>query len=427
MSKTKKPEGVKPEKKGFSNPALRMMGIPRISLPSRNWMIFWSVLASIGGGIAYDKYQQKQIRKEYMAKVEKLSKEVYESNRLPRKLTIFIAPPPDDFLDKSMAYFKKFIKPVLNAAAIDYDILVASKQGDIRVSVSERIRQLRRDKIEQEKQAQQQQEQLAYDRSWKKFVTATVPGIFKAPFQRKQEQAEEFKSYKDIYEPKDLLGYYFKYDTITPIKDDSLEDINTGGVVCIGRGTYKEFIQGVHEGLLGPLEAPPKVEEVQPEGQEALPVEAEPVESSDFRTEEETKDTNPIVPPFIKTSEYGNAQLAPEFNFDQIIKDNNNVTVLFEQPIYVFPVPNVLGFLNVPKKIYNYFTKRRIAEEFSERTLHIVDNKSRPFEYKDQFLAKEEELLWPKKWVEKGQQKNSEWVQEIVVDDRVANHLRIVD
>ena len=36
MTETKE---VKP-KKGWSNPALRMMGIPRISLPSRNWMIF---------------------------------------------------------------------------------------------------------------------------------------------------------------------------------------------------------------------------------------------------------------------------------------------------------------------------------------------------------------------------------------------------
>lgn len=52
-----------PKKKGFSNPALRMMGIPRISLPSRNWLIFWSVLIGVGSSIAYDKYEQKQIRK----------------------------------------------------------------------------------------------------------------------------------------------------------------------------------------------------------------------------------------------------------------------------------------------------------------------------------------------------------------------------
>lgn len=418
MADEKKPEGLKPEKKGFSNPALRMMGIPRISLPSRNWMIFWSVLASIGGGIAYDKYQQKQIRKQYMAKVEDLSKEVYDSKRLPRKLTIFIAPPPDDFLDKSMAYFKKFIKPVLNSAAIDYDILVASKQGEIRASVSERIRQLRRDKIAEKQQLQEQQKQLAFDRSWKKFITITIPGILKSPFQTQKQDIEEFKSYKDIFEPKDVLGFYYKNEPFTPINDDSFDDIKAGGIVCIGRGTYKEFIQGVHEGLLGPLDPPPKVEEIKPETPG----------SEDFKTEVESEeDPNPVTPPYIKPSDYTTAELAPEFNFDETIKDKNNVTVLFEQPIYVFPVPNILGFLNVPKKIYNYFTKRRIAQEFSERTLHIIDNNSRPFEYKDQFLAKEEELLWPKKWVEKGTQKNSEWVQEIVVDDRVAKYLRVVE
>lgn len=439
-------------KKGWSNPALRMMGIPRISLPSRNWMIFWSVLAGIGGGIAYDKYQQTQIRKRYMAEVEHLSQEVFESKRLPRKLTIFVAPPPDDFLDVSMKYFRKYVKPILNSAAVDFDVMVSSKQGDIRSAVSDKIRQLRKEVIEREAQEHQKQVQQAYDKSWKKFVTVTVPGILKMPF-GKVEETDEVKSYRDLYSAKDVVGYYYRYEPIVPVKDDSLDLEKAGGIVCVGRGAYKEYIQGLHEGLLGPLEPPeqlkepeqPKIEPVeaplnvpevkdlapaeeqaQPEAQlEAQPEVKEPeVKEPEPETEEEK---NPVPKPFILPPEYANAQLAPEFNYTQPITDDKNVPVLFQQPIYVFPVPNILGFKNIPRKIFNFFTRRHLTEDFSERTMHLIHNTSRPFEYKDQYLAKEEELLWPKKWVEKGKDKNSEWVQELVADERVTSLLRVYE
>ena len=99
-----------PVKKGWSNPALRMMGIPKISLPSRNWMIFWTLLASVGGGVAYDRYQQKQIRKKWMEKFEPLGEEAYRTDRIPRKLSVFIAPPPNDYLDSSMVYLQEVCK-----------------------------------------------------------------------------------------------------------------------------------------------------------------------------------------------------------------------------------------------------------------------------------------------------------------------------
>ncbi|EGV64518.1 hypothetical protein CANTEDRAFT_103890 [Yamadazyma tenuis ATCC 10573] len=386
-SKEKPVEKVTPPKKGWSNPALQMMGIPCLSLPSRNWMIFWTVLASIGGGYAYDRYEQKQIRKQYMAKVEELGREPYDSHRLPRKLTVFIAPPPDDFLEVSMGYFRRYVKPVLNSASIDFDILVANKQGDIRSSVSERIRQLRRDAI----QNNQTPPQNSNGTSWTKLLT--------------------FKNVKELYDTKDVLGFYYRYPTITPVRDDVNAASHAGGVVCMGRGAYKEYIQGVHEGLLGPLEAPQIEEQVS-------------VENSD---EEQDKNEAKAPAPFIKPEQYPQAQLAPELDLSSIIRDDKGVPVLFEQPIYVFPVMNVLGFKNTLRKIYNFFTKRHAAEDFSERTLHIVDNKVVPFEYKHQYLAKEEEPLWPKHWVEKGKERNSEWVQEMITDDRVTSRLKVIE
>ena len=35
--------------------------------------------------------------------------------------------------------------------------------------------------------------------------------------------------------------------------------LSAGGIICVGRGAYKEYLSGVHEGLLGPLEKPQSV------------------------------------------------------------------------------------------------------------------------------------------------------------------------
>lgn len=429
---------TKKVKKEWKNPALRMMGIPKFGLPSRNWMIFWTVLASIGGGIAYDKYEQSQIRKKYMKMVEHLGEEVYSEKRIPRKLTIFIAPPPNDFLEESLRYFRKFVKPILNSASIDYEIYTENRQGDIRSQVAEKIRQLRRSKIE-------------------KLEPEPKTGD------------EEFKHRHELYEAKDILGLYQLVNPFKTVRDDEVDVLNAGGVVCIGRGTFKEYMNGVHEGLLGPLEpvvteqsgepnegakiaeieteAPQAAEttplaettevsqpaelktDTQSEGTEVQSLDAKLEEAKQESSEDSDEEKLPPVPkPYITSDQYANHQLAPELDFGNgPVLNDKNVPVLFEQPVYVYPVPNLLGFFNTPQKIYRYFTKRNVAEDYGKRTLAIIYNLHRDFEFKDKFAGKEEELDWPKKWIEKGKTNGSEWVQELEVDDRVVGRMRVYD
>lgn len=426
----KKPVTPKKVRKQWKNPALRAMGIPRFSLPSRNWMIFWSLLASIGGGIAYDKHEQKKIREKYMKQVEKLGEEIYATDRLPRKLTIFIAPPPNDFLEESLRHFRKHIKPILNAAAIDYDIYTENRQGDIRAQVAEKIRQLRRETAELEKKRQDDARVQAYNRSWTKFFK-DVPATLKSLVSKKEEP-EVLVARLDLYAPLDVLGLYKVVDTVQPKRDDE-----TAGVICIGRGTYKEYMSGVHEGLLGPLEKPveplepPKVVELGESTEEGQVAETEPAkadEISDFGEKEDEKgEQDPVPKPFILASQYADAPVAPEIDFGSVIRNKQNVPVLFEQPVYVFPVPKLSGMFNIPRKIYRYFTRRELAEDVSSKTLAVVYGSSRPFEFKDSFLGLEEELDWPKKWVERGKAKESEWVQEVTVDERITKRMRVFE
>ncbi|KAF3986306.1 hypothetical protein FT663_04591 [Candidozyma haemuli var. vulneris] len=463
-----------PPKKGWSNPALRAMGIPRISLPSRNWMIFWTALAGITGGIAYDKYQQKQIRKKYMQQVEQMSQEIYTADRVPRRLTVFIAPPPNDFLQESLKHFRRYVKPVLNAAAIDFTVFTEERQGDIRTEVAGKIRQLRKERLEAKRIEEERLKQEAYDKSWKKFFTESVPKTVKG-LVSKEEEPEVFVSRQDLYSSTDLLGLYKVIEPIKCERDDSKDVVLAGGVLCIGRGTYKEYLTGVHEGLLGPLDAPPppppepkQLDEVLGENKEksesetplAVPAADSPAvekpegasvptldsvtspegdatktdkpeekseadDIDDFGSNIEKSKLPPVPKPYISPSEYAQASLAPELNMDEIVRNDKNVPVLFEQPIGVFTVPKLSGVLNIPTKIYRYYTKRYLAEDVAQQTLEAVYGHSRPYDKMDRFLAAEEELDWPKKWIERGKKKNSEWVQELEVDPRVIQRMRV--
>lgn len=420
-----------PAKKLWSNPALRAMGIPRISLPSRNWMIFWTVVAGLGGGIAYDKYEQSKIREKWMTEVQALSQETYTTQRIPRKLTIFIAPPPNDFLEESLKVFRKYIKPVLNASAIDYQIYTETRQGDIRMAVANKIRELRKEKINQTTENEQQLATAAYNKSWGKFFKVTVPEFFTKPFKKHEPEDESalIKQRNELYTPKDVLGLYRVVDPIEVVKDDTVDLVDAGGVICIGRGAYKEYMTGLHEGLLGPLEKPQALIDEEKAAAEEKQRELDEKIKNGENTNDEDEDSKkePVVKPYITPEQYENASLPSEFDFSSTVKDKDGVPVLFEQPVYVFPVPNLLGFSTIPRKIYRYYTKRFLADDYGFKSTAVVFNKSRPFKYKDSLFAKEEEVDWSKSWVEKGKERNSEWVQDLVVDERISSRMRVYD
>ncbi|CAK7890823.1 mitochondrial import inner membrane translocase subunit Tim54p [[Candida] anglica] len=415
----------KPPKKQWKNPALRAMGIPRFSLPSRNWMIFWTVLAGIGGGIAYDKYEQKKIREKWMLEVSKFAKEQYPNDRIPRKLSIFIAPPPNDFLDESLRYFKRYIKPVLNASAVDFEVYTENRQGDIRSEVAEKIRELRRSKIAK---SEDDNEKKGDDKQVDSSNWLAYSHINKSNNNASIDDEGPLVSRQELYTPADVLGLYKVFKPLEVERDDELNPEQAGGVICIGRGAYKEYITGVHEGLLGPLEKPVEVlEETINDQGESVPVEVKVEEDDSDDTDESGAKRAPVPKQYILPKDYANAQFAPELNKNEIIRNNKNVPVLFEQPVYVFPVPNLLGFMNMPRKIYRFYTKRYLADEYGFRTTSVIENLTRPFEYKDSFMGGEEERDWPHGWVEKGKSKNSEWVQELVVDERVTSRMRVFD
>lgn len=385
---------------GYKNPALAMLGIKSIKLPSRNWLIFWTVLSGLSGGIIYDKWQQRILRNQYMEKFNNQNIS-YPVDHKVRKLKIFIAPPPNDYLDESMKYFRRFVKPIINSSGLDYELITMERQGDIRFKVAEEIRQIRRSLI-------------------KKDIPEIVPVVDEIiPI----TTPKETKSVRDLYNPMDLLGIekiFGNFKDKKIINDDSIvNDVrNSGGIICIGRGAYKEYINGIHEGLLGPLDKP-EVEKI------------EKIEELDKDKEKDTEDSDDdkyAPSAFIYAKDYSNATFAPEFgidlndNIDNIrnkLRDNNDTPYFFTQPILELRNYNTSGFTKQFERMWRFYNKRNQLIEYNENLSKLINCNYCNFTNDKLNQGIEEENDWPSSWLKTAKINNSEWVREFKGDDRI--------
>ncbi|KAG0681540.1 mitochondrial import inner membrane translocase subunit tim54 [Pichia californica] len=437
--------------KEYSNPAFAALGIKKIKLPSRNWMIFWTVVSTLGGGIIYDKWQQRLLRDEYMKKYENQCKN-YPINETHRKIRIYISPPPNDYLDESMKYFRRFVKPIINSSGLDFEVITMERQGDIRYKVAEEIRNLRRKKagIEQSlnndndnnnnnnNKNNNDKDNLIPDPS-----NHIVNPIFQS-FKNNESEVPvegEIKSVKDLYTPMDVLGIEklfgsFKDKADNVKNEDSLVDNvrNSGGIICIGRGAYKEYINGVHEGLLGPLDEPPKpiIEEIVTIEIEKTPEELENEKKEKEKAKEDEEKYAPSA--FIYAKDYKDSIISPELGLDKIdfnddiqvskvlnsLRDEKNqIPYFFVQPILELRNYNIAGFVNQPERMWRFYHKRNQLIEYNEKLLKLINKKWCSFTNKNLDDGILEENDWPNSWLKVAKKNNSEWVRDFQGDDRV--------
>ncbi|KAK9462659.1 mitochondrial import inner membrane translocase subunit Tim54 [Lipomyces oligophaga] len=344
------------------NPVFEAMGLPRFKLPGRRMTIFLSVVFGISGAIYYDRKYRRENREKWKDRVAYMAKETLDWDQLPRKVTVFISPPPGDHMDISMEHFRQYIKPILTSAAVDWELVENTRKNEIRYHVAEDIRRVRRGEPDPAKEN-------------------------KLPF--------------------------VKFDEV-------------GGVICIGRGAYKEYLRGLNEGWLGPATPPAFIETHDPA---ALPSPAEPVvedpsssetaaespAEAEPKTEEPKVEKKPVPPQYILPEDYSNAATTPEL-----------ARITEFQPIMYIPHPHILGFRHTPIRTYRFFTRRNLADRVGAYTAAVVLNQTRPFISRfDCEAGIEEESEWPNKWKEESRENNSVWTQDVVVDERIAERLRI--
>lgn len=390
-----------------------VQGLPRLraKLPSRNWTIFLAVCTAVGGTIAHDRYRTSQVKQKWIDAVSHLSQQPLSPMALPRKVTVYLASPPGDGgTGAAREHFREYVKPILNAAAVDYDVVEARRMGELRFLVAEAVRAQRR-------------------------------GDPDGPI-------EEVRKRVGI----ERVG-------------------GAGGVVVVGRHSWKEYLAGVQEGWLGPLEAsppppppppppsppplpplppPPAVEVTGPTAERLADAAEETAGDRDREGEggeqkkgeeggEKEEGKKKGVPqPLLRADEFARASLP---------RDMPETL----EPAGVVGFPFILGFLNTPVRMYRFVTRRRMADLACREAAAVALGCHRPFitaepagtmmepqEVRDGLAAPEageagqpgeidalldEEADWPGR-VWKEERYRGEWTERLAVDPRIQSRLR---
>ncbi|KAI9815874.1 MAG: mitochondrial import inner membrane translocase subunit tim54 [Thelocarpon impressellum] len=301
----------------------------KLKLPSRNWLIFLSISGTFTSLVLYDKYEKKRAQKKWCTLVSHLAREPLDSRSMPRRLTVYLSAPPGDGLKASRDYFTEYVKPVLVAGALDWDVVEGRREGEVRAGLAEKIRKWRRKHGE--------------------GVQVTTP-----------EEADVEAIVETVRQG---VG--------------GSEWVGMKGDLVIGRHTWKEYIRGLHEGWLGPVESPatptpeiaahnsPPESPVAADGEQASPAtdDASPTASPTAPATEAEASEPPskqaVTPALITPTAYASA--SPPQSLPQTF-----------DPSTPLPLPHILGFLNTPTRLYRFLTRRHLAEQIGRETAAIV-------------------------------------------------------
>ncbi|KAI9466065.1 inner membrane protein import complex subunit Tim54-domain-containing protein [Lactarius psammicola] len=339
-----------PRKKSGFRTALEFTGIPpswfdkRPRLPSRNWLIFLSVTQSFIACYVYDRRQSKQIRQEYVDRVKHLAAEPLHSLDFPRTVTVYSAKwPGDDDWDRSSRYFRKYVKPIFVAAAIDYTVVAGKRHGDLATRVANDIKTERRIA-------------LGLDAPQQSLLAPSIKGTLDARRRRALD----------------------------------------GGTVIVGRPAFKEYMAGLRRGWTDSLELVDRDEqlsrELESDGHFDEPESSSPdlSSSSDILADGEPLPTPSRLPPSraipglfpplsaVRASP-PSASTSTSAETRDAGADVPPPTQIPPQPsLLLVPFVNLVGIKLVPLMIWDFFNERQKVRAGAEAAYRLVSRATRP-------------------------------------------------
>ncbi|KAJ1309147.1 hypothetical protein OPQ81_004820 [Rhizoctonia solani] len=340
MSSTEPPKQTleaSPKPSGAAS-ALRYTGIPpswfqkRPKLPSRNWLIFWGVLGSLTSLYIYDRRAAKRIKHEYSEKVRWRSEEKLNPLDLPRKVRVYACRwPGDEDHNRSMKYFRKYVKPILVAAAVDFELVNGNRHGGLARSVADKIKSQRR-------------EALPPDHPLRKDDRSSIIPLPSAPSPQQQRDREI-----------------------------------QGGTLIVGRHTLKEYLHGLRLGWSEGLDDVDREELL-----------ARELASDGLLDEPETPGTGELLADKASPQPRTGASLAspgPKSPlFSHVITKPTKPPVpkpsakfLHNPPLLLLPFKNLIGFRYIPHMIVDFFNERKRAKEGAEAAYMLIEGHTRDF------------------------------------------------
>ena len=299
---------------------------------------------------------------------------------MPRKVTIFLSAPPGDSLRPARDHFHEYIKPILVAGGLDWEVIEGRKEGDVRAGLSKKIRKLRKRSGE-------------------------------TPSSEPPDADAEGATTDDLfYEVRKRSGIT-EWDGVQ-------------GDLILGRHTWQEYIRGLHEGWLGPLDLPRATEPTENNPEQLQPPSTE-LPSSESLSGESAPDSTPKTesptpepappkvakasptPQYILTRDYPSCPTPP-------------FPPAALEPSLPLPLPHLLGFLNTPTRVYRFLTRRHLADSTGRSVAALVlASHIRPYGQSSDFASAidpDETLSRPLVLSEGGtMQNNGPWEQEIVL------------
>ncbi|KAG1141746.1 hypothetical protein G6F37_008409 [Rhizopus arrhizus] len=119
-----------------------------LKAPSRGTLIFSGIAGALSGIIYTSNQNAEKSRRALAQRVQHLAERPCGVHEMPRKVTVYISAPPGDSLEKSRNWFREYVKPVLVAGAIDYEVKEAKEPGQVESSVIEEVVKQRREASE---------------------------------------------------------------------------------------------------------------------------------------------------------------------------------------------------------------------------------------------------------------------------------------
>jgi import inner membrane translocase subunit TIM54 len=403
-------------------------------------MIFLGVTGSFLGAVYYDKWQVKKNRQKWCDLVAHKSEEVLDPHSLPRRLTIYLAAPPGDGLRAAREHFHEYVKPVLVAAAMDWDVVEGRKEGDVRFKTAEKTRKRRRaggegDALSEEDRAAEVTKQrfgtddaagVAGDlvigrHTWKEYIRGLHEGWLgpaNAPYDPEQDKVPAVESPEDKQAKLDSAKAAVKnYMGKSGDNNNTTEHIPGQGSVG---DAAANAATGIASSTVTTLEELTKDE---PELKDDPPA----TEPEKEQTEEEKKAAEkpkPRHPPaYITPEEYSSAS-------------PSSLTPDTIGPSTAVSFPHLLGFRNTPIRIYRFLNRRVLADNVGRQVASAILASHRPYSTVSSMddasastsgsvsevatVAQHEERDWWKTtYRERESHEESVWIEPCIVDDRL--------
>ena len=351
---------------------------------------------SFTSALLYDRYHKRKAQRRWCEVVSHLAQEPLPATQMPRTITVFLSAPPGDGLRAAREHFHEYVKPILVAGALDWEVIEGRKEGEVRAGLAAKIRRVRRRSGEEGGNEDE------------------AEGV--------EDRLDEFRRGAQIR----------SWDGVQ-------------GDLILGRHTWKEYIRGTHEGWLGPLNEPSSHGNTPPNEialstdasvQQVLPNETKDVSSDTISrepvnhdppgegeepTSQASSDPSPMSE---KSEEKPPPKLSPQPPYilpqDYPTSPLSNSIPSELPPSMVVPLPHLLGFRNTPIRIYRFLTRRYLTETTGQSVATLVlASHTRGFGIGKDFVssANLEDNMSPSGQSAEVAELTTTWEQETVLSD----------